>query len=67
MSKHVTYHLNFRSPLHLGRRGVGLEATEISIPADTLFSAICQTWRTFYGEEISPIFWLSTKRVNRFC
>ena len=51
MSKHVTYHLNFRSPLHLGRRGVGLEETEISIPADTLFSAICQTWRSFYGEE----------------
>ena len=51
MSAHVTYYLNFRSPLHLGRRGVGLEATEISIPADTLFSAICQTWRTFYGEE----------------
>ena len=51
MSKHVTYHLNFRSPLHLGRRGVGLEETEISIPADTLFSAICQTWRMFYGEE----------------
>ena len=51
MSKHVTYHLNFRSLLHLGRRGVGLEATEVSIPADTLFSAICQTWRTFYGEE----------------
>ena len=51
MSNHVTYQLNFRSPLHLGRRGVGLEETEISIPADTLFSAICQTWRTFYGEE----------------
>ena len=51
MSRHVTYYLNFRSPLHLGRRGVGLEETEISIPADTLFSAICQTWRTFYGEE----------------
>ena len=51
MSRHVTYHLNFRSPLHLGRRGVGLEETEISIPADTLFSAICQTWRTFYGEK----------------
>ncbi len=50
MSNHVTYYLNFRSPLHLGRRGVGLEETEISIPADTLFSAICQTWRTFYGE-----------------
>ncbi len=51
MSNRVTYHLNFRSPLHLGRRGVGLEETEISIPTDTLFSAICQTWRTFYGEE----------------
>ena len=51
MSNRVTYHLNFRSPLHLGRRGVGLEETGISIPADTLFSAICQTWRTFYGEE----------------
>ena len=51
MSNRVTYHLNFRSPLHLGRRGVGLEETAISIPADTLFSAICQTWRTFYGEE----------------
>ncbi len=51
MSKHVTYYLNFRSPLHLGRRGVGLEETGILIPADTLFSAICQTWRMFYGEE----------------
>ena len=51
MSNRVTYYLNFRSPIHLGRRGIGLEETEISIPADTLFSAICQTWRTFYGEE----------------
>ena len=51
MSSHTTYRLNFRSPLHLDRRGVGLEETEISIPADTLFSAICQMWRTFYGEE----------------
>ena len=52
MSKHVTYYLNFRLPLHLGRRGVGLEETKISIPADTLFSAISQTWRTFYGEAV---------------
>ena len=50
MSKHITYYLNFRSPLHLGRRSFELEETEISIPADTLFSAICQMWRTFYGE-----------------
>ena len=66
MSNRVTYHLNFRSPFHLGRRGVGLEETEISIPADTLFSAICQTWRTFYGKSLSPIFWLNTKRVKPF-
>ena len=52
MAKHVIYYLNFRSPLHLGRSGVGLEETEISIPADTLFSAICQTWRTFFGEDV---------------
>ncbi|RKU14241.1 type III-A CRISPR-associated RAMP protein Csm4 [Candidatus Poribacteria bacterium] len=51
MSNCVTYYLNFRSPIHLGRRGIGLEETAISIPADTLFSAICQTWRTFYGED----------------
>ena len=66
MSRHVTYHLNFRSPLHLGRRGVGLEETEISIPADTLFSAICQTWRTFYGEERLTDFLVQYERGEPF-
>ncbi len=51
MATYCAYHLNFRSPLHLGRRGIELKKTEVSIPADTLFSAICQTWRTFFGEE----------------
>ncbi len=51
MSIYVTYYLNFRASFHLGRRGVGLETTEISIPADTLFSALCQMWRTFYEEQ----------------
>lgn len=30
---------------------LGLENTETYIPADTLFSAICQTWVTFYDPE----------------
>ena len=30
---------------------LGLEKTETYIPADTLFSAICQTWATFYDTE----------------
>ena len=30
---------------------LGLENTETYVPADTLFSAICQTWATFYGTE----------------
>lgn len=43
------YHLQFRSPLRIGERGVGLEATRNDIPADTLFSAICSAWRLLYG------------------
>jgi len=49
------YRLKFKTQLHLGRAtgaaqtgSLGLEKTETYIPADTLFSAICQTWATFY-------------------
>ena len=49
------YRLKFKTQLHLGRATgpaqtgkLGLEKTETYIPADTLFSAICQTWATFY-------------------
>lgn len=44
-----TYRLSFRSPLHIGERGVGLEVTRTHLPADTLFSAICSAWRQLYG------------------
>ena len=44
-----TYRLVFRSPLHIGERGVGLEAAQIHVPADTLFGAICSVWREVYG------------------
>jgi CRISPR-associated protein Csm4 len=45
------YRLTFRAPLHIGERGVGLEATRTHVPADTLFSAICSSWRELYGVE----------------
>ncbi len=44
-----TYRLRFRAPLHIGERGVGQEVTRAHVPADTLFSAICSTWRELYG------------------
>ncbi len=55
MDNYTVYRLKFKTQLHLGRStgaaqtgSLGLEKTEIYIPADTLFSAICQTWTTFY-------------------
>lgn len=43
------YYLHFRTPLHIGERGVGQEETRPFVPADTLFSAICSVWRLLYG------------------
>ena len=58
MGNESLYRLNFKTQLHLGRDtgaaqvgNLGLEKTETYIPADTLFSAICQTWTTFYDTE----------------
>ena len=58
MRNYTVYRITFKSQLHLGRAtgpaqtgSLGLEKTEIYIPADTLFSAICQTWAMFYGPE----------------
>ena len=56
MASYTAYHLTFNTGLHLGRYTgpaqtgqLGLQKTEVYIPADTLFSALCQTWATFYG------------------
>ena len=56
MPSYTAYDLTFKTALHLGRYTgpaqtgqLGLEKTEVYIPADTLFSALCQTWATFYG------------------
>ena len=58
MGNYTIYRLKFSTQLHTGRDtgsaqvgSLGLEKTETYIPADTLFSAICQTWTTFYGEQ----------------
>lgn len=55
MEDYTVYRLKFKTQLHLGRAtgaaqtgSLGLEKTETYISADTLFSAICQTWSTFY-------------------
>jgi len=51
MDQARSYWLRFRSPLHIGERGVGQEETQRHVPADTLFSAICSVWRLLYGAE----------------
>jgi CRISPR-associated protein Csm4 len=38
------YLLRFRSGLHIGTRGVTLEEAGVSIPSDTIFSALLQSW-----------------------
>ena len=55
MEDYTVYRLRFKTQLHLGRAtgaaqtgSLGLEKTETYIPADTLFSALCQTWTIFY-------------------
>ena len=55
MASYTAYKLTFKTGLHLGRYTgpaqtgqLGLQRTEVYIPADTLFSALCQTWAMFY-------------------
>ena len=58
MATYTVYRLTFRKQLHLGRStgaaqegSLGLEKTACYIPADVLFSAICEMWRQFYDAE----------------
>jgi len=43
------YKLRPRAPFHFGVRGVGVEATGVVGPSDTLFSALCLTIRELHG------------------
>ncbi|MFQ3610513.1 MAG: type III-A CRISPR-associated RAMP protein Csm4 [Fimbriimonadales bacterium] len=47
----VAYHLRFRSPVHLGERGIGQEEVRNYVPADTLFSALCVMHSLLYGSD----------------
>lgn len=58
MATYTVYRLTFRKQLHLGRASgaaqqgsLGLEKTACYIPADALFSALCEMWREFYDAE----------------
>lgn len=43
--------LKFRTPLHIGEPGIGVEGSLTYIPSDTLFSALCHTWLAAFGED----------------
>jgi CRISPR-associated protein Csm4 len=45
----TAYHLEARAPFHFGLRGVGIEATAVHGPSDTLFSALCYAVRQQFG------------------
>lgn len=39
------------APFHFGKRGVGLNETEVTLPADSFFSAICVAFQLAHGTE----------------
>lgn len=43
--------LNSQTPFHFGKRGVGLNETEVTLPADALFSAFCYAYAALKGAE----------------
>jgi CRISPR-associated protein Csm4 len=45
----MAYHLEARAPFHFGLRGVGIEATAVHGPSDTIFSALCHAFRQQFG------------------
>ena len=48
----TAYHLEARAPFHFGLRGVGIEATTVHAPSDTLFSALCHVLRQQFGTSV---------------
>ncbi len=41
MTRYLRVRLQPRGPFHFGGRGVGLERSDVSLPADSVFSALC--------------------------
>jgi CRISPR-associated protein Csm4 len=49
MTHYTRVRLAPRGPFHFGGRGVGMEHSEVGLPADSLFSALCITLRETAG------------------
>ena len=47
----MAYHLEARAPFHFGLRGVGIEATAVHGPSDTVFAGLCSALRQHAGRE----------------
>jgi CRISPR-associated protein Csm4 len=45
MPEIIPYHLTFHGGLRIGTHGVNLEESGVTIPSDTLFSALLDNWR----------------------
>lgn len=50
MPQLTSYALSFQGGLHIGTRGVTLEEAGVSIPSDTLFSALLHSWMLAGGD-----------------
>ncbi|MEZ4710096.1 MAG: type III-A CRISPR-associated RAMP protein Csm4 [Caldilineaceae bacterium] len=54
--RYTRIRLQPRGPFHFGKRGVSLNETEIAMPADSFFSALCNALRDLDGMEAVPTF-----------
>ncbi len=56
MAAMALFRLLPRAGFHFGQRGVGIEATDLVCPADTLFAALCLTLRHLEGPQALEAF-----------
>jgi CRISPR-associated protein Csm4 len=51
MTRYTRVRLEPGGPFHFGERGIGLERSAVSLPADSLFSALCMTLAQVAGAD----------------
>ena len=51
MTRYTRVRLQPRGPFHFGGRGVGMERSDVALPADSLFSALCNVIAIRQGAE----------------
>lgn len=64
MPKIIPYRLSFSSGLHIGTRGVNLEEAGLSLPADTIFSALLDAWQRSGGAIEHLVKWFTGARQD---